>query len=159
MKLKQGAILAGLYGFKNDGRNMESTSRGPGSYSLTRAQNKFCGLRRRFSRALEEGQSAEDRDDVSRETILRCGQLTPVVPLLVVIPRSLRRRISARGEWVGLEAGRFFTDSTTALVRQNDKVRAGWDVRRPDENPHKKPFVSRETFDRKTALGPLSMRA
>ena len=51
MELKQGAILAGLYGFKDDGRNMAFSSRGPGSYSLTRAQNKFCGLRRRFSRA------------------------------------------------------------------------------------------------------------
>ncbi|MBQ3861000.1 MAG: hypothetical protein II779_10745, partial [Clostridia bacterium] len=81
-------------------------------------------------------------DDVSRETILRFGQLTPVVPILVVILRCLRRRISARGEWVGLDAGRFFTDSITALVRQNDKVKAEWDMRRPNENPHKKPFVS-----------------
>ena len=34
------------------------------------AQNKFCGLRRRFRRALEEGQCAGGRDVVSRETIV-----------------------------------------------------------------------------------------
>ena len=95
---------------------------------------------------IEKGQSAGDRDDVSRETIvirsvfpetiLHFVRLTPIVSLLVVILRSLRRRISARGKWVGLVVGRFFADSTTALVRttvsvrQNDKVKTDWDVRR-----------------------------
>ena len=49
-------------------RNMETTSRGLCSCSLTRAQNKFCGLRRKFSRALEKGQCTGDRNEVSRET-------------------------------------------------------------------------------------------
>ncbi len=58
-------------------------------------------------------------------------------PLFFVILRSLRRRISARGGWVGLEAGRFFADSTTVLVRttasvrQNDTLEADWDVQCP----------------------------
>ncbi|MBQ3862113.1 MAG: hypothetical protein II779_16435, partial [Clostridia bacterium] len=68
--------------------------------------------------------------------------------LFFVILRSLRRRISARGGWVGLEVGRFFADSTTvsvrttALVRQNDNVRADWDVERPEYRKN----VSRETI-------------
>jgi hypothetical protein len=68
-------------------------------------RRQVCGLRQKFKRALEEGQSAEE-DVVFHvkqswfrsafpETILYFGRLSPIVPLFVVILRSLRRRIFA----------------------------------------------------------------
>ena len=125
-----GAIPAGFDRFRRTSRRMEPTTLDRRTCSRN-MRRQVCGLRRRFRRALEEGQSAADRGDVSRETFLHSGRLTPIVPLFFVILRSLRRRISARGGWVGLEAGRFFADSTTASVRQNDNVKTEWDVRRP----------------------------
>ena len=41
-------------------------------------------------------------------------------PLYCVILRSLRRRISARGGWVGLEAGRFFASLRMTTWRRNE---------------------------------------
>ena len=91
---------------------------------------------------IEKGQSAGSRDDVSRETIvisfcfpetiLHSNRKPRPSPLFFVILRSLRRRISARGGWVGLEAGRFFADSTTASVRTTVSVRQNDNVKRND---------------------------
>ena len=50
-------------------RNMETPSHGLRSCSRN-MRRQVCGLRQRFRRALEEGQSAGGRDDVSRETIV-----------------------------------------------------------------------------------------
>ena len=88
-----------------------------------------AALRRRFRRALEKGQSTDSRGDVSRETIVisfcfsrNDSSFRPETrpsPLYCVILRSLRRRISARGEWVGLEIGRFFASLRMTSWRRN----------------------------------------
>ena len=64
-----GAIPAGFFRFKPDEPENEANLARSVFVQLKHAQNKFCGLRRRFRRALEKGQCTGDRNDVSRETI------------------------------------------------------------------------------------------
>ena len=63
-------VFAGFYRFNPDGPENEANLARSVFVQLKHAQNKFCGLRRRFRRALEGGQCAGGRDVVSRETIV-----------------------------------------------------------------------------------------
>ena len=136
----KGAIFAGLYRF-----NPDESGRG-------RQPRAVCV---RAVETCSDSGAHWKRDNVQGIGMMfhlkqsRFRTIAPTVPLFFVILRSLRRRISARGGWVGLEAGRFFADSTTALVRttvsvrQNDKVRAERDVQRSKFRKN----VSRETSE------------
>ena len=103
---KRFSLFAQFCRFKSDepenGANLARSSH----VLLKHAQDKSCGLAAVIQSRIERGQSAVGRGDVSRGT-RDFGRLTPIVPLLVVILRSLRRRIFALHHTAAVIVGGF----------------------------------------------------
>ena len=154
-----GAIFAGCCRFRDDESEHGDNLARSVFVQPKHAQDKSCGLTAEIQARIGSGTKCGERRDVSRGTILHSGQLTPRSASLChseepatknlcasSYSRSHSRRIPAEEMKTVFRlklrlvnpVRRFFTDSTTALVRttasvrQNDNVRAEWDVRRPN---------------------------
>ena len=69
VQLEDGAVLAHFFRFRHNKPKHEVNLARSSVVKLKHAQNKFCGLAAVIQSRIEKGQSAGDRDDVSRETI------------------------------------------------------------------------------------------